>query len=209
MAGRVVSQAALPKPSKAISRPFAFEHPHEPRRSVLLYSIPSGYQCFRSSPSISSHTSAKLSSARHLITITSLRSRTGTTILIISQNLLLQHNAVHTSLQQREHQARFPLQAPQRVQNISGGSSGEGVEEGCQLPFNASAKVSLDLSLSCKPKATEHGQRRGGSQGGGSTHIIQIPRQPRIFVQDLLLQRRQRLRAGRCRAGAALGRCAC
>lgn len=40
------------------------------------------------------------------------------------------------------------------------------------------------------------------------THIIQVPRQPRIFIQNFLLQRREGLRAGR-RRRAAFRRGAC
>ena len=43
-------------------------------------------------------------------------------------------------------------------------------------------------------------------KGGKETHITQVPRQPRILIQHLLLQRRQRLRPGRRAPTTALRR---
>jgi hypothetical protein len=55
-----------------------------------------------------------------------------TPILIIS-NLLIQHNTIHTRLEQRKHQARFPLQTSQAIEYCGAGLVREIEEEGGHL----------------------------------------------------------------------------
>lgn len=71
--------------------------------------------------------------------ITSLERRRGSLLLsshlIPRINLLLQHDAVYASLQEREHQARLSLQLQQPIENLSRWRSRQPIEKGRELRF--------------------------------------------------------------------------
>lgn len=48
-------------------------------------------------------------------------------------HLLLQHDAVHTRLEQRKHQAGLALQLAEAVEDLGGRGAGEIVEDGSEL----------------------------------------------------------------------------
>lgn len=52
-------------------------------------------------------------------------------------DLLLQHNTIHTRLQQRAHQTRLPLQQSQPIEYFRSGAIGEGGEMGGKLNIGA------------------------------------------------------------------------
>lgn len=53
-------------------------------------------------------------------------------------NLLIQHNAIHTRLQQRKHQTRLALQSPQAIEDRCAGFVREIEEEGGHLSYSVS-----------------------------------------------------------------------
>lgn len=126
--------------------------------------------------------------------------------------LLLQHDAVHTRLEQRKRQARLPLQLAQSVPNLERRTRCQLVQFACQLfiyisraycysvAFLTCAFYWGSLSLGTKKKRlapesfrtciyvcvciTQTEERRS------STYLAHITRQPLILLQDLNLQRR-------------------
>lgn len=108
-------------------------------------------------------------------------------------NLLLQHDAVHTSLEQRKRQACLALQVAQAVEDVGARVRREVVERGGELQ-NLPPSASAD----CKEV---------GGTGAGYVNLVHVLGQALVLLEDLLLEGRE-LRRGEEVGGSLVHGCA-
>ena len=66
-------------------------------------------------------------------------------LLPILLNLLIQHNAIHTRLEQRKHQTRLPFQPPQPIQHGCAGRIGQLSQQGAHLHVQSQQQVQIQV----------------------------------------------------------------
>ncbi len=116
-------------------------------------------------------------------------------MVVAEVDLLLQHDAVHAGLEEREDEARLALELAEAVEDLGRGLAGHGVEDRGELFEGGKILVwkgNPDRYIVCTSRVG--GDRRKnmkGKEGERVAYLLHVLGQSLVLLQHLLLERRE------------------